>query len=69
MKKSGGGRLEPFEDRRDPGNGVRHHSGLRCLEEGCAKPAGTAWSEHWCFEHNRDRMRRIAAVLNRRARS
>jgi hypothetical protein len=55
--------MEAFEDPRNPGNGVEHLTGEVCIERGCDKPAGTAWSPWWCFEHNVERMRRITTRL------
>ncbi len=52
----------PFEDRDHEWNGSTYHSGKLCVE-GCGRRAGTAWSPHWCFECNADRMRRITNNL------
>ena len=54
--------LERYEDRSDPGNSSLHHTGELCVED-CGRPAGTAWSPHWCFECNVERMRRIGHNL------
>ncbi len=52
-----------FDDKDDPGNGVEHLTGEPCIE-GCGRPAGTAWSPHWCFECNVKRIRRINSQLD-----
>lgn len=54
----GTGRLLAHEDPADPRNGAAHHTGKACVEDGCDEPAGTAWSPHWCFRHNVERIRR-----------
>lgn len=51
--------LSRYADPNDPANGPKYHSGKPCIELGCEKPAGTAWSPHWCFRHNAERMARI----------
>ncbi len=51
--------MENFENPDHPGNGPMHHTGEPCIREGCDKPAGTAWSPYWCFEHNVERMKFI----------
>ena len=56
---------ERYEDRDDPGNSLRHHTGEACIERDCDNPAGTAWSPHWCFECNRARMRRATEALEK----
>ncbi len=55
--------LEAFEDPNNSGNGALYHTGKPCVERGCARPAGTAWSPYWCFEHNVERIRRIDKQL------
>lgn len=55
--------LEAFEDPHHEGNSASHHTGKKCIEKGCDKPAGTAWSHLWCFEHNVERMKRIERNL------
>lgn len=52
--------MENYENPDHPFNGPKYRSGHICLEHGCQKPAGTAWSRMWCFEHNAERMRRIS---------
>lgn len=52
-----------YENPDHDGNSSKWHTGKRCVEKGCGKPAGTWWSPLWCFEHNVDRMRRISANL------
>lgn len=55
--------MKAFEDPNHPGNSTDHHTGLQCIEKGCEKPAGTAWSPYWCFDCNVERMRRIERQL------
>lgn len=56
--------MERFEDPNYSGNSAEHHTGKPCIEAGCNRPAGTAWSPHWCFECNVERMRRIDRRLS-----
>jgi len=56
--------IHAFEDPDDPRNGPKFHTGRKCIERGCDKPAGTYWSHLWCFEHNVARMNNISASLN-----
>lgn len=53
----------PYADPTDEGNSTKYHTGALCVEPGCDKPAGTAWSPHWCFECNVKRMDSISAGL------
>jgi len=53
--------IEPYEDPNHEGNSSQYHTGKVCIEQGCDKPAGTAWSPLWCFEHNVERIHRIDA--------
>jgi hypothetical protein len=48
-----------YDDPNDPGNGLQYHTGKKCIEPGCDKPAGTAWGPSRCFEHNVERINRI----------
>ena len=50
---------EPFADPLHPGNSSAFHTGKKCIEPGCTRPPGTAWSPYWCFEHNVERIQRI----------
>ena len=52
-----------YNDPDDPGNGPKYHTGKPCIEAGCDKPAGTAWSTFWCFECNVKRIDRITRNL------
>jgi hypothetical protein len=52
-----------YNDPNDPGNSAAFHTGKICIEPGCDKPAGTAWSPYWCFEHNVKRIDRISKSL------
>jgi hypothetical protein len=54
--------LQAFEDPENPGNSSKLHTGKLCVE-GCGRPAGTAWSPHWCFECNVARIRKIDARM------
>ena len=63
MRQKRRGGLEPYEDPKDGGNAERWHTGRECALEGCSRPAGTAWSPFWCFEHSRDRVERIRREL------
>lgn len=60
-------KLKAFEDPRHEGNSERHHTGKHCIERGCERPAGTAWSPLWCHPCNVTRMRRIDGSLRRAA--
>lgn len=56
--------VQLYEDPSDPLNGSEYHTGKACIEPGCDRPAGTAWSPHWCQPHNAARMRRLAARVD-----
>ena len=47
-----------YNDKNDPGNGPKYHTGKLCVE-GCGRPAGTYWSPFWCVECNIERIDRI----------
>lgn len=51
------------ENPSDPGNSPIHLTGKLCIEHGCKRPAGTAWSPYWCQPCNAARMKRIDAGL------
>lgn len=53
----------PYQDPNHAGNNARHLSGKVCIEQGCGKAAGTAWSPFWCFACNVKRMDRISASM------
>lgn len=55
--------MEPCEDPMHPGNSPVHQTGKRCIEPGCAGPAGTAWSPYWCQPCNAVRIKRISDNL------
>jgi hypothetical protein len=40
-------------------------SGRRCHEQPCDEPAGTWWGPHWCPNHDKERLDRISASLDR----
>jgi len=48
-----------YNDKSDPGNGPKYHTGKPCIERGCERPAGTYWSPLWCVECNIERIDRI----------
>ena len=56
--------MKAYQDRDHRGNNAKYHTGKPCIEKGCDRPAGTAWSPHWCFEHNVERMDRITKSLD-----
>ena len=58
--------MERHGDPSDPLNGAEHHTGKLCIERGCTRPAGTAWSPFWCQPCNSDRLRHITEVLERK---
>jgi len=45
-----------YNDPNHKGNSEKYHTGKKCIEDGCDKPAGTAWSPYWCFAHNVERI-------------
>ncbi len=53
----------PYRDPNHPLNSAEYHTGKRCIEKGCEKPAGTSWSPFWCAEHNAERLDRITNAL------
>lgn len=53
----------PYRDASDPRNGSAYYTGKPCIERGCGRPAGTAWSPLWCHPCNVERMDRISASL------
>lgn len=55
--------MKPYQDKNSNGNSELHRTGKPCIEQGCAKPAGTAWSPLWCVDHNIERMNRISRRL------
>ena len=61
--------VDAYEDPADAGNGPKYHTGKECIELGCARPAGTAWSPVWCFECNVKRIKRISAQMDALANS
>lgn len=52
--------MSGYNDPKDPRNGPKYHTGKPCIEKGCGRPAGTAWSPYWCYEHNVERIDRIS---------
>ena len=53
----------PYQDPKHEGNHSRHNTGLPCIESGCKRPAGTAWSPYWCFECNVKRMDHVCKQM------
>lgn len=51
--------MKAYADPGHPGNGKDYRTGLQCVESGCRRKAGTAWSPHWCQPCNAERMERI----------
>jgi len=51
------------DDPTAPQNGAEHHTGKLCIEQGCDKPAGTAWSPFWCQACNAKRLNRVSEQL------
>lgn len=50
-----------YNDPNSKGNGKKYNTGKPCIVKGCDNPAGTAWSPHWCVQHNIERINRINA--------
>lgn len=50
------------QDPNDKLNSEKYHTGKLCIE-GCGRPAGTAWSPHWCQPCNAVRMDQIEDFL------
>ena len=60
-----GTRMMAYNDLGDPGNDACWHTGKKCIEDGCAEPAGTAWSPFWCFKHNVERIDRLSRFFKK----
>ena len=58
-KSSAADVMPAYSNPDDPRNSAEYWTGKICIEAGCMQPAGTAWSPHWCLEHNAERMKRI----------
>lgn len=56
-------KLEPCDDPAHPHNSPKHHTGKKCIEKGCDKPAGTHWSPFWCQACNAKRLKRVSEGL------
>lgn len=56
--------MEPCQDVNHPHNSPKLHTGKKCVEMGCDKPAGTGWSPFWCQACNAKRLMHISAVLH-----
>lgn len=55
--------MERYQDPNDPLNGASYHTGKKCVERGCDRPAGTHWSKFWCQPCNAARLGRISGFL------
>ena len=51
------------DDPSDPKNSAKFHTGEKCIEKGCDRPAGTAWSPYWCQPCNAKRLHRVSDQL------
>ena len=47
------------------GHVCQRPSGRECVENDCREPAGTLWGPLWCPEHDRERLDRIGASLDK----
>lgn len=47
------------------GYSAKHHTGKPCINRGCGKPAGTAWTKLWCAECDKERKDGIRENLER----
>lgn len=47
------------------GHVCQEPSGRTCIESGCNEAAGTRWGPYWCPDHDRERLDRIGASLDR----
>lgn len=61
--------MKKHQDPKHSLNGKRYQTGKLCIESGCSRPAGTAWSPHWCQPCNAKRMDRISESLEQIERS
>jgi len=52
-----------YQDPDHRGNSAKYHTGKSCIESGCERPAGTAWSKYYCFPCNVARIDRITRQL------
>lgn len=55
--------LEKHMDPNHEYNSSTYHTRKKCIEDGCDKPAGTAWSPYWCWECHSKRLNRITGNL------
>lgn len=53
-----------YWDKNHKFNSSKYHTGKKCIEKGCDKPAGTIWSPYWCYKHNAKRLERVAKQLD-----
>lgn len=51
--------MENYKNPDYEGNSSKYWTGKECIEKDCKEPAGTAWSPHWCFKHNVERIDKI----------
>lgn len=57
--------VKGYNDPDHIGNSAKYHTGKPCIEDGCIEPAGTAWSSHWCFRHNVERIDKVTEGMKR----
>lgn len=58
-------KLEDFENPNHEGNSKKYHNGKLCITSDCENPAGTLWSDLWCFDCNVKRIKRITNNLEK----
>lgn len=56
-------KVPKHKDPNSDANSSKWHTGKECIEKGCQLPAGTAWSDYWCWSHNSERLDRISKSL------
>ena len=56
--------MKAYQDPFHEGNSVKYQTGRVCITKGCKNLAGTAWSPHWCYKHNVERMDRLSANID-----
>lgn len=55
--------MNPSENPDHPHNSPEFHTGKSCVEPGCCRPAGTAWSPLWCQPCNAKRLSQVSTSL------
>jgi hypothetical protein len=61
--------MKKHENPNDDFNSSKYHTGKKCIENGCDKPAGTKWSPFWCWECNSKRLNYISSQFEKLAAS